>query len=1173
MSHTSHCVEEPSDDESSFSSSASDIVEETNDDELKSSSSASDIVEDSDIVEETNDDESKSSSSDSDIVEDSDDSTFSPETVDKFGKKGTQLSRMVTNGFGFNQKTSKCVFLVKQVTPENESALARHQFSPPFILLCAAWSQRRKAHFFHESAHVVQSTADEVGMSLSDYLFVHGWTVSRKSNKPSRPFGICYSAFQSGLDLFQEKGIIQDFRHKKMLIFRFTNLICKLDSFLRTKKAPIETVPDSPSRIENDAPSNRDKSPSKEEWMQHSSSQATPHLRPPETLIRKINNFTQHYHLCVSITHIIYGEAIGNNANKNVFHWMHLIFEECSSHRKVLQGLINLCLLYPTREVIAVSGPEFIESLRRPQLILVNAERRVKGKSLDDYHALLLGCMKQLFPKSSPNYIGRSSDKNHAIIRMRIIEMMENLNGGCGKRKRGDPPCRPVPCSLIPPTDSVPVITTGNECDGLQGEQAQPDCCETTCLPMSEFFNGMSPNFETTALNIADTGANAYNHPSNSTDNSTDLVSPDSYESNLDQRFLLESVRPPSYSDILAIRPQLVVEDHEGGIRYVMDCTGFEFYVNASLRSRRHRFTYKDEEPSLDSASSELVLLTVSPRRNFLKDPNFIVLRHDHAIVTECFGNLRIPFGEFAYLICKSNNTCTSRDGGNFNGYRIDWGTPDHSYDTSTDREPGVPCPPVAFSGRAPFESSIGTRLIKITGILFDRIQVALDRAYEQLKVQRVYDDPVRELLFADKIRRWFGGTKCRGEWMTLQLKCISRRDKTLEHVDGKNCGTPNYDVTAAFCVMFYDNYDQLWSLKFILNSRAAPGNYLSKEITYSRLTAVIKSHTDSLDSYYDSYLRSCKQRPLVDSLTWKNYLSFFLYDHSPWQPMALFPQSTITVRILALRAAPSRNYWESAPVHRICQARSLANRTQVISLILPGLFQHDWTYFWIITGIMFQEKDAPIDWREDPCAAYFELSKKTFGKFVGGPFGRFSPSGINFMDTYLGLENKRRKDNVIQILECLIDDLSTIPVHSCLSLQEKVVQTLNKLSPLQSQIGEFTLVLFIKLVGLAGYLCEGVSALAYIYPVPDMGSYKALTKAHVLPKNHLFAMDVLVASLGFESATSEMIESLLCESHKARSALDVFYYGQNLYTILKFDGIYRVVRKEFGTTNWVIQV
>jgi hypothetical protein len=114
---------------------------------------------------------SSSSSEDNDkSSDDDDDSSFSSPVVDESPHTGqtthrvARIPRLVTNGFGFNQKTSKCVFLVKKITPDNQTALALHEFSPPFILLCAAWAERGKPHFFHESAHVVQSTADEVGI-------------------------------------------------------------------------------------------------------------------------------------------------------------------------------------------------------------------------------------------------------------------------------------------------------------------------------------------------------------------------------------------------------------------------------------------------------------------------------------------------------------------------------------------------------------------------------------------------------------------------------------------------------------------------------------------------------------------------------------------------------------------------------------------------------------------------------------------------------------------------------------------------------------------------------------------------------------------------------------------------------------------------------------------------
>ncbi len=246
----------------------------------------------------------------------------------------------------------------------------------------------------------------------------------------------------------------------------------------------------------------------------------------------------------------------------------------------------------------------------------------------------------------------------------------------------------------------------------------------------------------------------------------------------------------------------------------------------------------------------------------------------------------------------------------------------------------------MALTGCAPFETPAGSSLVKITGILYDRIQVAMDRAYSALKIRRAYDNPVRESLFAEKIRTWFGGKTCRGEWMTLQLKCISRKDKTLEHVDTKNCCTPNYDVTAAFCVMFYDTFGMLWSLKFLLNSRAAPGHYLKKEITYSRLIAVITSYLESLDTDYDTYLRACIQRPLVGKVTWQNFRDFFLFEHSPWEVLPAFKLSHIHVKLLAIRSAPTRNYWESAPVHRIRQAQFLSTtRSQVVGLMLPCLF------------------------------------------------------------------------------------------------------------------------------------------------------------------------------------------------------------------------------------------
>jgi hypothetical protein len=272
----------------------------------------------------------------------------------------------------------------------------------------------------------------------------------------------------------------------------------------------------------------------------------------------------------------------------------------------------------------------------------------VKGKSLGEYHTSLLDSMITLFPCGSKNHVGRSSDRNQVIIRLRILELLENLNGGPGKRKRGDPANQPVPFSEPPPrattvsiatstvNDDDVVLPSHKSVDGTSHEFV--DGTEVICPSMSVFFGGMTASFETTALEQAEAETNAsIAEPLIAKDpglNTTmNVGNRGSFETDLEQRFLGDTVRPARSAEIMAIRPQLVVEDHEAGIRRVMDCTGFEFYINSALRSRRHRFSYKDEEPTLDVASSDLVLITVPPRRNYLREPNFVVLRHIHDIV------------------------------------------------------------------------------------------------------------------------------------------------------------------------------------------------------------------------------------------------------------------------------------------------------------------------------------------------------------------------------------------------------------------------------------------------------------------------------------------------------------------------------------------------------------
>jgi hypothetical protein len=80
------------------------------------------------------------------------------------------------------------------------------------------------------------------------------------------------------------------------------------------------------------------------------------------------------------------------------------------------------------------------------------------------------------------------------------------------------------------------------------------------------------------------------------------------------------------------------------------------------------------------------------------------------------------------------------------------------------------------------------TNFSEMIGRICDSMQSAMDDIHTHLGLPLSFDDHNRNQEYAAHIRQALGASKTRMEWITIQVKCISRKDTTSFHKDKFNC-------------------------------------------------------------------------------------------------------------------------------------------------------------------------------------------------------------------------------------------------------------------------------------------------------------------------------------------------------------------------------------------------
>lgn len=580
---------------------------------------------------------------------------------------------------------------------------------------------------------------------------------------------------------------------------------------------------------------------------------------------------------------------------------------------------------------------------------------------------------------------------------------------------------------------------------------------------------------------------------------------------------------------------------------------------------------------------------------------DFVVLRADNPRfdrLAEC----QLPIAGLAKFAVQYNQDldmseeAKARDHG---GYRLEFGCAGQNFEKDA-RGRSIPS---SYCNCDVFDDSIEEhkQIRQCLALILDAMQECMDDIDDHLETDRHFSCEARDKQFARVLRQMLGGRKFRNEWVTVQVKKLSRGDITKDHTDDSNCRWKGYDRTTSLCFVIVDADGQLWSVKIITNSRKTIGEYFEKASNSSHLVEHAKLYCDSVDESYVKYREEFEKKnhsvyPGLETPTWETPEKLMLSDASPYQQVELtdtpycdldnpenddpdylphVPQHVMSLEAVKLRtAATTRDLWMSGAATWLYTWRVMLgkSRSEAAMLAWQACYNPSWHRFW---GIMPLVKNG-VDYE-------MECIMK-FGNVTGGGDTRFSPRGVGSIDEMLdrnyikgadrAIVKQEVVDKLLQLLDWVEnngDDCTVDQFRLCL------VQIRNELSEILPgmEFAEFRLTLFVQLMGLSGYTKHGSGSgvLDKAYPVKDRGSFKMMVgRCKVPPENMGFAMRLLSDQLGLLTFREAVMENMCCEMNPDRNEVwDFLYRGSALFMLMNAGGgVMRPYIKMYGDTKWV---
>jgi hypothetical protein len=1030
--------------------------------------------------------------------------------------------RQVTNGIDLDTVTEHFKFIVEGNKLTEEFLDFRP--SPSFLGLVFRWAGKRKFHYFLDIYNCTEVCATELGyLSPIDYIRVRAWTFSRRGTS-TRQDHIEYRRLDSCLkkSLGKKRGSVQE---KKGLIAKFHSMIKALYRVLKEDDKGKEA----PSLL-------------------------LINCHNIGSFQQRITLNTQIFHLAVSTVLYIFGNQIVPDNDVGLQELTTKIFGGCSKKFMFIRGLFDL-LFYFNDDSKILSSRNFIEKLLLdPGSLLSKVHNDNMGRDNVPYLQFLELELERIFPKAGVQRLVATSLSNsavnQAVVRKRVASLfLASQKSKLRAKKAGVPP---------PATGGRPTSTTSPVRKRQKvATTATPNLDSVPTLQHLLTIHQRSIPPSLTAPPKA-----AISVPMSQIHQATkDSLPSESYETELEKRFSTFTLADQNAIDLLG-PPQVTVFSNmktPSQCKKVLHCSPVELYAMSDLRTSEHGFNYGDGV----TISSSLATLIVPSGAEHLSD-GFSVLRSTSAIFKDHLLSVPLNLAPIILFTLQHGTSSALRDGTG-GGKRVDCGCAGQAYSQSSDGS----WAPNTSTGFNVFENISSTvereKLLASLGCIQDGIQDCLDAIQRYLGLPLLFNYPPRVDGYAVVIRQLFHGARSRNEWLTIQVKCMSRRDETLLHFDKFNCPWEFYSTTAALCFMGFDYFQAMWSVKVIVNCRSKVGSLYSKQFPVGELLlSACTGFLLRLNEGYKGYMGSHE----IKSLTWKTFENFFLDDTSPW----ISPVVDDGPQFLKLPTGLSRTYWMSPAIHRLLQLKDIGlSMDGLLEMVLLSSYQTSWTRHWVITGKMLELGAEP----DHPSKLYCRLSIETFGSWIGGPDPRFSACGLDFSDCFFGIYSGLYLEFVIKVMRELIEwiELCAFETLTDSELQAKYSWFCSSFASVcpKCEIKEFRLQLMIELLVLTGFVRTGLHITDRAFPVVGRGSYVHLKQNQVADNDMMPTMQMLGSKIGI--SRQSYLENLCCEARPERKEVwDVFFKWQSLFLLLPYgvDGKLAVFRKHYGEREWV---
>jgi hypothetical protein len=893
------------------------------------------------------------------------------EPVSKSTRNSTRL-RGVTNGIGLDQLTTKFNSVVerRKHNPGTQDLFSNWKPSPSFMGLVLRWAGKRRFHYFNEIWNCTEVCATELGYSTMEYVGLRGWTISRypgfsgDAHIEYRRLEVCLSlalGSKSGCKT-KQKGLMAQFHAMIRALYR----VLQEDDIDR-------------------------KSPSMNLIRLHR----------VESFKNRITENSQSYHMAVTAVLYIFGAHIAKNDNA-IQGIIHQIFGACSKKTMFNQALFDLFLFFRDDHKIKSSSDYIKQLLVHPGSIINKVHNKNQGADHGPYLQFLSDELQRMCPidsKVHSNHLVPNCKVNNAVVRKRVANIyLNSLERKSKNKKRKNTDSLPSsnPKRIHPSSSPGPSVVAPIPAIDAISMKAIPTLCTLVAIQPSPPLDNQTLTDPAPIL------------PNPSTARAEDRPSSDSFEIDLVERF--RSVTLASQESIDRLGPPQVSVFCDVGTSHqckkLLLCSPVELYSMQNLRSWEHQFDY-----GAAGSNPSMATLTVPSSASFISPP-FSVLRVDHPILAKILPHVHVDVGKILLFVMQHGDQSPLRDGVG-GGRRVDCGCAGQAYEQVG---PGdwAPKTSVAFDIFEKIEEeSERNELLASLGSIQDGIQLTLDGIQNSLGLPLLFNFPPRVEAYASKLRRLFFARSFRSEWLTIQVKCLSRGDVTLPHKDKFNCPWDSYDTTAALCIVVVDNKSTHWSMKVLVNSRAPIGSYLSKKLPIdASLFSACEGYLLGINDGYDKFSRSYVGHNPPPLLTWKTFEDFFLDDDCAWEM-----DEENQHHFIKLPTALSRHFWLSPAIHRLDQFRYRMHRQDLLEMVLLASYQTSWSRYWVITESMLSggDKSKLIT---HPSKLYCRLAKESFKSWIGGPNPRFAPPGIDFEELYFGNNSTANLDNVLRVIK-----------------------------------------------------------------------------------------------------------------------------------------------------------